>query len=361
MNLLANKRNRPVSTGPTLFSPSLSDLPFPQGDGRRARRSAWFAGSNKLSGFLVAGLCIAALASTARAQSSVGLAWNPEADPTIVGYNLYYGAASGVYTNSLPTGSSPSLTVSNLAPGTTYYFAVTAVNTLGLESVYSAQVSYTVPSQAAPGLTFAADSGTITAPFVATNGTISQASSTSVTNGGRAAYTFTLPNAGSYYVAAIVSAPSTNENSFYVNIDAEPTDPLMIWDIPISATFTSQPVSWRGNGTSDPNTAQFRPKTFQLTAGTHQLIIRGREANATLATLSIVAAPPTLKMRALAGGRMAVDVTGQPGQIYKVMASSDLRTWASIGSVTLSAAGTYEFVDSAPASGKRFYRLTQTP
>jgi hypothetical protein len=36
-------------------------------------------------------------------------------------------------------------TVGNLTPGNAYFFAVTAKNAAGLESAYSAEVSYTVP------------------------------------------------------------------------------------------------------------------------------------------------------------------------------------------------------------------------
>jgi fibronectin type 3 domain-containing protein len=146
------------------------------------------------------------------------------------------------------------------------------------------------------GLTFTADSGTICAPFVATHGPVVQPVDTGVTNGGLAVYAFNIVNEGDYLVSALVNAPSETNNSFYVNIDAEPTDPVMIWDIPISTNFTSRTVSWRGNGTEDPASAQYSPKAFTLSAGMHQLIIRGREANTALGTISIQAAPATLQV-----------------------------------------------------------------
>ena len=63
-----------------------------------------------------------------------------------------------------------------------------------------------------------------------------------------------------------------------VNVDAQPTDPTNIWDIPITSGFVQQIVSWRGNG-ADGND-QFVPAVFRLAAGTRlQLIIRGRESN----------------------------------------------------------------------------------
>ena len=72
---------------------------------------------------------------------------------------------------------------------------------------------------------------------------------TGVTNGGQAVFDFSVTNAGSYVVQGLVNAPNTGANSFYVNIDAQPTDPTTIWDIPVTSGFQQRFVSWRGNGT----------------------------------------------------------------------------------------------------------------
>ena len=167
-------------------------------------------------------------------------------------------------------------------------------------TVASASANVTVAAaKPVAGLTFAADSGTFTAPFVANNGTLSQSVLTVVTNGGRAVYPFNVTNAGNYLVSAMVIAPNTGENSLYVNIDAEPTDPLMIWDIPPCSVLTNATVSWRGNGNGDPASSQYIPAVFALSAGTHQLIITGREANTTLGTITIAAiTPPTIALTA---------------------------------------------------------------
>ena len=127
----------------------------------------------------------------------------------------------------------------------------------------------------------------MSAPFTITSNYISQAvQTTAVTNGGRASYSFTITNAGNYVIQALVNAPDDAANSFYINIDAEPQDPTMIWDIPLTAGFEQRVVSWRGNGTDANN--QFVPKIFTLTQGSHQLIIRGRGANVQLETLAVL-------------------------------------------------------------------------
>jgi len=80
------------------------------------------------------------------ANPSVTLGWNASPDPSVVGYQVYDGRSSQIYTNIINVGSKTSVTVSNLAVGGTYYFAVTAYDVLGLESLFSNELSYTVPS-----------------------------------------------------------------------------------------------------------------------------------------------------------------------------------------------------------------------
>jgi hypothetical protein len=69
--------------------------------------------------------------SLAKAVSSESLDWNPNTDPSIAGYNVYYGGASHSYTNVINIGSSTNAVVGGLLEGQTYYFAVTAY-TLGI-------------------------------------------------------------------------------------------------------------------------------------------------------------------------------------------------------------------------------------
>jgi hypothetical protein len=79
-------------------------------------------------------------------SQTVTLQWDPSSDPDVVGYNLYYGVASQVYTNFFAAGPAPMATVSNLTAGLIYYFAATAIDSAGLESTYSGEVAYQVGS-----------------------------------------------------------------------------------------------------------------------------------------------------------------------------------------------------------------------
>lgn len=76
--------------------------------------------------------------------TTVTLTWNPSVDPTVTGYRLYYGPASGQYTNSIAVGNATVCTVTGLVNGTTYYFTTTAYNSEGIESAFSNEVVYGV-------------------------------------------------------------------------------------------------------------------------------------------------------------------------------------------------------------------------
>ncbi|HZR19660.1 MAG TPA: choice-of-anchor D domain-containing protein [Verrucomicrobiae bacterium] len=150
-------------------------------------------------------------------------------------------------------------------------------------------VSQSLPQQ---GDTIAAVSGVITSPFYVSGTFITQDSQTTdPTTGGSAIYDLNITNAGKYVINTVVNAPDDASNSMFINVDAQPTDPTMIWDIPVTAGFEQRTVSWRGNGTDTAN--QFVPQVFTLSQGHHQIIVRGREAGVELQSLSVVnAAPP---------------------------------------------------------------------
>jgi hypothetical protein len=85
---------------------------------------------------------------SAFATGSVTLAWNASTDPSVAGYNVYYGGASGAYTNEICAGNATNATISGLVQGTTYYFAATTYTSSGMESPFSSEVSYLVPLNA---------------------------------------------------------------------------------------------------------------------------------------------------------------------------------------------------------------------
>ena len=92
---------------------------------------------------LIAFLC---LAFNLHSGQSLVLAWDQNPENDLEGYRLYYGASSRNYTNVVNVGNFTTNEVTGLVEGTTYFFAVTAYNTNGLESDFSDEVSYGVIS-----------------------------------------------------------------------------------------------------------------------------------------------------------------------------------------------------------------------
>jgi Bacterial Ig domain len=395
-------------------------------------------------------LILLAAAFGACAQT-VTFAWDPING--VAGYKLYQGGASRVYTNSVNAGSATQATVSGLIVGRTYYFAATAYNSSGIESDYSSEIVYTVPTTGTPvitltsptngatysspatihlaanvvanghtvtkvqflsngtlanevgiapfvtdlgnisagvysysarlvydgGLTvdtpavgvtvtsgrpppahplnFAADSGTLSAPFVALNGVVSQNLLTTLVGSGEAVYNFTIDLPGNYVVSGSLNAPSDGENSLYINVDAQPTGSLMIWDIPVTSGFTNLTASWRGISTA-AGPPQFSPKVFTLSAGTHQLYVCGREPNVQLQSFAISPAGTLMRLTMLPGKKAGLTGLGQSGHKYEVQASRDLKTWTVLGNVTADSTGAFSYTDTnAPSFSNRSYRL----
>src|SRR5262249_3678586 len=83
---------------------------------------------------------------------AVTLAWDASPDPTANSYTLRYGVASGSYPAAVNVGNVLSAAVTNLTPGVTYYFVVSAGNTAGVDSDPSNEIAYTVPGTPPPNL-----------------------------------------------------------------------------------------------------------------------------------------------------------------------------------------------------------------
>jgi hypothetical protein len=92
---------------------------------------------------LICGAFFALTPLASFATGTITLAWSPSpsTNDVITNYNVYYGVASATYTNVVAAGTNLTVAIPNLIEGTTYFFAATAVDTNGLESDYSAEVS----------------------------------------------------------------------------------------------------------------------------------------------------------------------------------------------------------------------------
>ena len=98
--------------------------------------------------WLVLTVWLSFLGLTASAQNGLTatVVWDASPSTNVVAYNIYYGTRSGVYTNSLTVDAyTTSTEVDGLEAGTTYFFAVTAVDDLDDESDFSPEAYFTLP------------------------------------------------------------------------------------------------------------------------------------------------------------------------------------------------------------------------
>jgi hypothetical protein len=74
------------------------------------------------------------------------LAWDPNTDPALAGYKLYWGTSSANYSWSADAGNQTTFAVPDLSAGATYYFAATAYDSERFESTFSNETTHTVPA-----------------------------------------------------------------------------------------------------------------------------------------------------------------------------------------------------------------------
>jgi len=77
--------------------------------------------------------------------ASVTLAWDPNIEPDLLGYRLYYGKASRAYEFVIDVGNHTTYNILDLEDEETYYFTLKAYNVFGYESDFSNEVSYPGP------------------------------------------------------------------------------------------------------------------------------------------------------------------------------------------------------------------------
>jgi hypothetical protein len=100
--------------------------------------------TNRLTRLLIFGVVAFGLSLRLAAQT-VTLAWDPNPDPAIVGYRVYGGTSSGVYSQYINVGKVNAVSLSPLQAGKCYFFAITDYDATGRESARSNEVSYLVP------------------------------------------------------------------------------------------------------------------------------------------------------------------------------------------------------------------------
>ncbi len=101
--------------------------------------------------FLLTVLSVLPLFIPSAQAAQITLAWDRNHEADIAGYIVYYGYRSRYYTESINVGNWSSVVISGLIDGETYYFSVTAYDSLRNESDFSGEIMYTVPEGVSPG------------------------------------------------------------------------------------------------------------------------------------------------------------------------------------------------------------------
>jgi len=79
---------------------------------------------------------------------SATILWDPNSEPDLAGYKIYYGKGSGNYQNQVYVGNVTSYHLTGVEEGERYYFAVTALDFSGNESDFSNEVEIVIPESA---------------------------------------------------------------------------------------------------------------------------------------------------------------------------------------------------------------------
>jgi hypothetical protein len=99
---------------------------------------------------------MALIAAATTITYAVQLAWDPNPEPDLAGYKLYWSLTpGGPYTNKVDVGNVTNYTIANtnFAFMKTNYFVATAYNTSGLESTYSNEINWVRTNSVPPTAT----------------------------------------------------------------------------------------------------------------------------------------------------------------------------------------------------------------
>ncbi|OGU10968.1 MAG: hypothetical protein A2075_04075 [Geobacteraceae bacterium GWC2_58_44] len=195
----------------------------------------------------------------------------------LAGYRLHTGNVPGSYQQSVDVGKQTSYTLGSLSDGASYYFAVTAYNTAGLESQYSNEIKKTaLASTATYSITASSGTGgTITAVNNAytsqsTNGTLTISSAT-VTAG--SSQTFSIAAGAGYRISDVsvdgVSVGPVTSYSFG-SVTANHTIAAS-FALTTATSFTITASAGAGGSITPSGTATINSgasKTYTITAAT---------------------------------------------------------------------------------------------
>ena len=171
-----------------------------------------------------------------------------------------------------------------VAPTATTTYTLTASNATGstTRNVTVTVGTGTTSTTTLLRLYLEAEKATLTSPMSVVTDTTASGGAyirSSQAESGSAVFSFSAPSSGTYVVWGRINSPDTTTDSFYVSVDGGPED---IYDTAENGWSSSwQWTVVNGRGSSGTPLA-LNPRTFSLSAGTHTIRFRAREANTKL-------------------------------------------------------------------------------
>lgn len=275
-----------------------------------------FAHLRFLAGLL---MLLTGLFSTAHA-GQLTLSWDASSDPSLGGYKLYYGAASGIYSGNIDVGNQTSYTLAGLTEGQTYYLVATAYNaSRSSESGFSNEVSAAVPATSAPVASFTTSATSGAAPMTVTftstsTGNItglawdlgdgSTASGASVSKYYGAAGTYTVTLAASNAFGSTTASKTITLTAAAVAPVADFTASATTGVAPLTVTFSDATqggvTAWTWNFGDGGTSSVQNPSHQYMTAGTYNVSLTAsgpggsnQKTKSGYIVVTAPAAPPT--------------------------------------------------------------------
>jgi len=107
--------------------------------------------TNRVIQFNLLLILIVTLVSNVHSQSgSVIVAWDPNQEPDLAGYLIYYGTVSGNYKEEIDVHNTTNYKLERLALNTTYYLAMRAYDLSGNLSDFSEEVNFNINDETQP-------------------------------------------------------------------------------------------------------------------------------------------------------------------------------------------------------------------
>ncbi len=252
----------------------------------------------------------------ALASETITLAWDPSPESDVVGYRLHYGSASEVYSEIVEAElqPQPTVTLTGLAPGTTYYAVVIAYNQAGLESLPSNEITFETAANTPPTVSLEGPEPESTNVEPAT---ITLSATATDVDG-------TIERVEYYSGSQIIGEATVSPWEFTWNNVVEG-----------DYTLTAKAIDNDGAATrSDP--------VEMTVAAAHS---------------PTIPVPRVQIQRSESDGSVVLTIRTEAEESITIEFSEDLENWSILETLIADAEGAVEFIDEATGAFRRFYRI----